>query len=49
MVNARYSRDLFEETADEFTDITISESDTFELTDEVISQNLWQQFVGGGI
>ena len=48
LVNARYSRDLFEETADGFTDITISESDTFELTDEVISQNLWQQFVGGG-
>lgn len=48
LVNARYSRELFEETADEFTDITISESDTFELTDEVISQNLWQQFVGGG-
>ncbi len=48
MINNRFSKGLFESVASEYTDITISKDDTFELTDEVISQNLWQQFVGGG-
>ena len=48
LVNDRFSEELFESVAGSFTDITISKDDTFELTDEVVSQNLWQKFVGGG-
>ncbi len=48
LVNDRFSEGLFESVAGSFTDITISKDETFELTDEVISQNLWQKFVGGG-
>ena len=48
LVNNRFSKDLFAEVADSFTDVTIRKDDTFTLTDEVISQNLWQKFVGGG-
>ena len=48
LVNNRFSKGLFESVASSFTDITISKDDTFELTDEVISQSLWQKFVGGG-
>ena len=48
LVNNRFSKSLFESVASSFTDVTISEGDTFELTDEVISQSLWQKFVGGG-
>lgn len=48
LVNNRFSKELFSEVADSFTDITIRKDDTFTLTDEVISQNLWQKFVGGG-
>lgn len=48
LVNDRFSEGLFESVAASFTDITISKDETFELTDEVISQNLWQKFVGGG-
>lgn len=47
-VDGRFSSDLFSEVDDEYTDITISTDDTFELTEQVISQDLWQQFVGGG-
>ena len=48
LINDRFSKGLFESVASTFTDITISKDDTFELTDEVISQSLWQKFVGGG-
>ena len=48
LINNRFSKGLFESVANSFTDITISKDDTFELTDEIISQNLWQKFVGGG-
>lgn len=48
LVNSRFSKELFAEVADSFTDITIRKDDTFTLTDEIISQNLWQKFVGGG-
>ncbi len=48
LVNNRFSKDLFAEVADSFTDITIRKDDTFTLTDEVISQSLWQKFIGGG-
>ena len=48
LVNNRFSKGLFESVASSFTDITISKDDTFKLTDEVVSQNLWQKFVGGG-
>ena len=48
LVNNRFSKGLFESVASSFTDVTISKDDTFELTDEVVSQNLWQKFVGGG-
>lgn len=44
----KYSTDLFESYDGAFTDITISSDETFTLTDEVISQDLWQKFVGGG-
>lgn len=48
LVNDRFSSDLFSEVADSFTDVTITANDTFKLTDEQISQDWWQQFVGGG-
>ncbi len=48
LVNNRFSKSLFESVADSFTDITISADDKFTLTDEVVSQSLWQKFVGGG-
>ena len=48
LINNRFSKGLFESVADSFTDITISKDDTFELTDEITSQSLWQKFVGGG-
>ncbi len=48
LVNNKYDSSLFESVADKFTDITISADDKFTLTDEVISQSLWQKFVGGG-
>lgn len=48
LINNRFSKGLFESVADSFTDITISKDDTFELTDEIISQSLWQKFIGGG-
>ncbi len=48
VLQGRYSKELFEEIADTQTDITISKDTTFALTDEVVSQSLWQKFVGGG-
>ena len=48
LINNRFSKGLFESVANSFTDISISKDDTFELTDEIISQSLWQKFVGGG-
>lgn len=48
LANNRFSKGLFESVAASFTDITIFRDDTFKLTDEVISQSLWQKFVGGG-
>lgn len=48
LVNDRFSSALFETVADEFTDVTIESSDTFTLTDEIITQDLWQKFIGGG-
>lgn len=48
LINSKYSKELFAEVANGFTDITITKDDTFSLTDEVVSQSLWQKFVGGG-
>lgn len=48
LVMERYSKSLFAYVADSVTDIWIEADDTFTLTDEVISKDLWQQFVGGG-
>lgn len=48
LVNSKYSKALFEDIAEEITDITISAKDSFTLTDEIVSQSLWQKFVGGG-
>ena len=48
LINSRYSKALFESVANEFTDITISADESYTLTDEIVSQNLWQKFVGGG-
>lgn len=48
LVLDRYSKALFSAVADTPTDIWVEADDTFTLTDEVISKDLWQQFVGGG-
>lgn len=48
LVQDKYSAALFSEVADQMTDVTIRATDTFSLTEEIISQNLWQQFIGGG-
>ncbi len=48
LLQGKYSQELFAEVASAMTDITISKDEKFELTDEVVSQSLWQQFVGGG-
>ena len=48
LVMERYSKALFSTVAEEVTDIWIEADDTFTLTDEVISQDLWQKFIGGG-
>ena len=48
LVLDRYSKALFSTVADTPTDIWVEADDTFTLTDEVISKDLWQQFVGGG-
>ena len=47
-VDGRFSSELFEEVDEAYTDINITSGDTFELTDEITSQNLWQQLYGGG-
>lgn len=48
LVMERYSKALFSSVADMPTEVWLTPDDEFTLTDEVISQNLWQQFVGGG-
>lgn len=48
LVNNRFSRALFASVADRFTDVNITADKTFELTDEIVSQDLWQKFIGGG-
>jgi hypothetical protein len=48
LVAGKYSSDLFEMVDTEFTDIEIAKGDSFNLTDEVVSQDLWQKYIGGG-
>lgn len=48
LVMERYSKALFASVADMPTEVWLTPDDEFTLTDEVISQDLWQQFVGGG-
>lgn len=48
LVMERYSKALFASVADMPTEVWLTPDDEFTLTDEVISKDLWQQFVGGG-
>lgn len=45
-VNNRYSAELFDKVDSNFTDITITEKDTFRLTSVTSSQSLWQKMWG---
>ncbi len=45
-VISKYSKALFEKYDDNFTDITITDKDTFKLTSVTSSQNLWQRIWG---
>ena len=45
-VNNRYSAELFDKVDSEFTDVTITDKDTFKLTSVISSQNLWQKMWG---
>lgn len=42
----KYSKALFEKYDSEFTDVTITDKDTFKLTSVTTSQNLWQKMWG---
>lgn len=42
----KYSKALFEKYDDEFTDITVTEKDSYKLTSVTSSQNLWQKIWG---
>lgn len=42
----KYSKALFEKYDDKFTDVTITEKDSFKLTSVTSSQNLWQKIWG---
>lgn len=41
LVNARYSKDLFDEVDDEFTEVNITANDEFKLTDVTTKENWW--------
>lgn len=45
-INNRYSAELFDKVDSDFTDITITDKDTFKLTSVISSQNLWQKIWG---
>ena len=45
-INNRYSAELFDKVDSNFTDVTITEKDTFKLTSVTSSQNLWQKMWG---
>lgn len=45
-VIGKYSKVLFEKYDDKFTDVTITEKDSFKLTSVISSQNLWQKIWG---
>lgn len=45
-VNNRYSAELFDKVDSEFTDVTITDKDSFKLTSVISSQNLWQKMWG---
>lgn len=45
-VISKYSKALFEQYDDKFTDITITDKDSFKLTSVTSSQSLWQSFWG---
>ena len=45
-VNNRYSAELFDNVDSKFTDVTITDKDTFKLTSITSSQNLWQKMWG---
>lgn len=43
LVNEKYSKDLFSQVDEAFTDINIKRDDTYDLTKEVISQSWWEK------
>lgn len=45
-INNRYSAELFDKVDSEFTDVNITNKDTFKLTSVTTSQNLWQKMWG---
>jgi hypothetical protein len=47
LVLGKYSKELFQSVADEFTDINIKADDKYSLTSEHLSQNFWQKIFGG--
>ncbi len=46
LINNRYSRDLFETVDSKFTDVTISSNDTYKLTDNTVSDTVWDRLFG---
>ena len=49
LVNDRYSKDLFSEVASEFEDITIEADDTYNLTDNIVDDSIWNRLFGSTV
>lgn len=49
LINNRYSKDLFETVDGKFTDITISSNDTYKLTDNTVSDTVWNRLFGNSL
>jgi len=49
LINNRYSKDLFETVDGKFTDITISSNDTYKLTDNTVSDSVWDRMFGNSL
>lgn len=49
LVNDRYSKDLFSEVASEFEDITIKADDTYNLTDNIVDDSIWNRLFGNTV
>lgn len=46
LVNGKYLSALFESVDDEFTDVTISSDDEYNLTDKTVSNSIWDKLFG---